>query len=78
MLQEGYDGTSPGRTRKRTGKAPAEVLSLAALTEDVPRVEAVRWFFELLVLQLRGCVELEQAGPYADIAIRRLPALATL
>ena len=38
--------------------------------EGKARVDACRWFFEVLVLKSRDYVELEQPKPYGDIRIR--------
>ena len=40
------------------------------MVEGKTRVDACRWFFEVLVLKSRDYVELEQPKPYGDIRIR--------
>ena len=43
--------------------------------EGKSRVDACRWFFELLVLKNKNWVDLEQPEPYADIRISARPKL---
>lgn len=43
--------------------------------EGKSRVDACRWFFELLVLKSKNWVDLEQGEPYADISITARPKL---
>ncbi len=45
------------------------------LVEGKSRVDACRWFFELLVLKNKNWVDLEQPEPYADIRISARPKL---
>lgn len=72
------DGTK-GRKRKKAGGEPGtllcETVSLDGIVAGRSRVDASRWFFEMLVLRTRNYVELEQPSPYGDITIRPRPAL---
>lgn len=44
-------------------------LSFDRVTAGASRLEAVRWFYESLVLANKGYVKLSQPAPYADITI---------
>ena len=53
----------------------SESIRLQQFTAGKTRLDAARWFFELLVLKSKDFVELEQTQPYADICIRPRPLL---
>ena len=79
-LQESFAGGPPGKKKRRLSagsgaRRPTNELSFAEVARGKPRGEACRWFFELLVLKSRAYVDLEQAAPYGDIAIRPRPKL---
>lgn len=73
--------TSPGKRKRRTpGKssysagaegAPRQ-LQLDGMLAGKSKLEAARLFFELLVLNNKGYVQLSQEEPYSDVGI--LPA----
>ena len=78
--QESFAGGPPGKKKRRLlagggARPPTDELSFAKIAGGKPRAEACRWFFELLVLKSRSYVDLEQAAPYGDIAIRVRPKL---
>lgn len=55
--------------------AAPESIRLQQFTGGKARLDAARWFFELLVLKTKDFVDLDQPEPYADIAIRPRPLL---
>eukprot|EP00884_Botryococcus_braunii_P021674 jgi/Botrbrau1/8190/Bobra.357_2s0033.1 len=67
-----------GRKRKKSGGDVAprcESMNLESIVEGHTRLDASRWFFEMLVLKTRDYVELSQAQSYGDIIIRPCPKL---
>jgi cohesin complex subunit SCC1 len=50
--------------------AKADIVGLNRLVAGKKRLDASRWFFEMLVLKSKDYVELEQKEPYGDIKIR--------
>ena len=48
--------------------------SLDGIVAGKSRLDASRWFFEMLVLKTRDYVDLEQQQPYGAITIRPRPA----
>ncbi|CAK0784792.1 hypothetical protein CVIRNUC_007996 [Coccomyxa viridis] len=66
-------GATPGHKKRRLQSGAAAggaSISLDGMVEGRTRVDACRWFFEVLVLKSRDYVELEQPKPYGDISIR--------
>lgn len=54
-------------------------LSFNALTQGHKRLDACRWFYEVLVLGNKGLVKVKQDEPYGDIAITtNLAAMARM
>ncbi|KAJ2796148.1 sister chromatid cohesion protein 1, partial [Coemansia helicoidea] len=53
-----------------------EALSFVDVAKDARRDDAVKLFFELLVLKTRDFVDVAQAAPYEDISIVPRPKLA--
>jgi len=47
----------------------AKPVSLAAVTAGATRLDAARWFFEVLVLRSRGFVDVSQRESYGDIEV---------
>ncbi|KAK9828291.1 hypothetical protein WJX74_007451 [Apatococcus lobatus] len=77
----GMKDTSPGKRKTNiAGKSsngalangPPQQLQLAGMLAGKSKLEAARVFFELLVLNNKGYVKLDQEEPYSDIGI--LPA----
>ena len=50
-------------------------VMLDDLVEGHSRLDACRWFFELLVLKTKNYVDLEQPAPYGNISITARPKL---
>ena len=68
-----------GSKRRRAGSAAgaaAAPLSLDALVSGRARLDAARWFFELLVLKGRGLVDLQQPAEFGDIEVLPTASLA--
>lgn len=60
----------PGVGGKENGHLSlAKLLSYSADNSDAARLNACRWFFELLVLKNKGYIELQQPGAYGDVVI---------
>jgi chromatin segregation and condensation protein Rec8/ScpA/Scc1 (kleisin family) len=51
-------------------------VPLSALTRGRGRLDACRFFYEMLVLQNRGLARLRQDEPYADLMVQ--PDLAAM
>lgn len=51
------------------GRTSGPGLNFGRMMRNRPRMDACRWFFELLVLRSQGYVELKQPAPYADIEV---------
>lgn len=67
-----------GKKRKKSGGDLAlrcEAITLDSIIAAHSRLDASRWFFEMLVLKTRDYVDLEQPTPYGDIIIRPCPKL---
>lgn len=56
--------------------ASAATLSFNKLTQTHNRLDACRWFYEVLVLSNKGLVRAKQSEPYGDIMIT--PNLAAM
>ncbi|KAK4752832.1 hypothetical protein SAY87_021630 [Trapa incisa] len=54
-------------------KREGEAASLLHISGGRTRKESARLFYEILVLQSRGCISVEQATAYTDVLIRKLP-----
>jgi hypothetical protein len=54
---------------KAGGAAAAAPLSLDQIVASRGRLDACRWFYEVLVLGNKGLVGLAQGGAYADIQL---------
>lgn len=67
-----------GYLKATFGSSGDELLSADALLESKGRGEAARMFYELLVLKARGFVQLQQEGPFGDIAISKGSRMATV
>ena len=67
-----------GPKRQRLSASAAKAVSLEGVLEGQSRLEACRWFFELLVLQSKDLVRLIQPDPYADIRITPQPGLTAV
>ena len=67
-----------GPKRQRLSAGAAKSVSLKGVLEGQSRLEACRWFFELLVLQSKDLVRLTQPDPYADICITPQPGLTAV
>lgn len=61
------------------GSAAAAALSFNSLTHGHSRLDACRWFYEVLVLSNKGLVGMEQEEAYGDIVISpNLAAMASI
>jgi chromatin segregation and condensation protein Rec8/ScpA/Scc1 (kleisin family) len=79
-MQAGF-AASGKKKRRLSGGGAAVVegaLSADGLVEGKSRIDACRWFFELLVLKNKDYVDLAQAAPYADIRISQRPKLVAI
>lgn len=56
-------------------RAAPKTIRLQQFTAGKTRLDAARWFFEVMVLKTKDFVELKQAQPYADILILPHPLL---
>lgn len=59
-----------GSDAARGDLAAARPVSLEAITAGATRLDAARWFFEVLVLRSRGFVDVSQAKSYGDVEVR--------
>lgn len=59
----------------RTQMGESDTVSFRALSANATRRAAAGFFFEMLVLGTRDCVQLKQDTPYGDIGVRAKPAL---
>ena len=59
----------------RTQMGESDTVSFRALSANATRRAAAGFFFEMLVLGTRDCVQLKQDAPYGDIGVRAKPAL---
>jgi len=77
-LQHRFGPSSGSKRRHPASATPgpaADPIALDGIVAGKSRLEACRWFFEALVLRNKGYVDLEQAEPYGEIAIRPLQQL---
>lgn len=51
------------------GAAVGPVLSFESITQGHSRLDACRWFYEVLVLSNKGLVRLQQEESYGDISV---------
>jgi cohesin complex subunit SCC1 len=59
-----------GKRRKLQQQQPgAAVVSAGELLQNKSRMDASRWFFELLVLRNKGFVDLQQQQAYGDVVV---------
>ena len=69
----GLVGTPLGSTGKelegQQGGAAGPVLSFESITQGHSRLDACRWFYEVLVLSNKGLVKLQQDESYGDISV---------
>jgi cohesin complex subunit SCC1 len=68
---------SGGSKRRRLQPSPEPHLGAAAVSADEllqrkSRMDASRWFFELLVLRNKGYVDLQQQQAYGDLMVAML------
>ena len=79
-MQAGFAATGKKKRRLMAGGMAegGSTLSANALVDGKSRLDACRWFFELLALKNKDYVELGQAAPYADIRIGQRPKLAAV
>ena len=59
-----------GSDAARGNLSAARPVSLAAVTAGATRLDAARWFFEVLVLRSRGFVDVAQERSYGDVEVR--------
>ena len=59
-----------GSDAARGDLAAARPVSLHSITEGATRLDAARWFFEVLVLRSRGFVDVSQSQSYGDVEVR--------
>jgi cohesin complex subunit SCC1 len=79
LSQAEFDGNA-GKKKRRLQSGNAQVggtVTLDDLVEGKSRVDACRWFFEVLVLKSRDYVDLEQVEPYGNITIKPCKLLST-
>lgn len=79
-MQAEFEGNAGKKKRRlQTGAAHAGVssISLDGLVDGKSRIDACRWFFEVLVLKTSDYIDLEQAQPYEEINIKPCKLLAT-
>ncbi|BDA47997.1 probable double-strand-break repair protein rad21 homolog at N-terminal half [Coccomyxa sp. Obi] len=72
-----------GKKKRRLASGAAAAtgkgnVMLDDLVEGHSRVDACRWFFELLVLKTKNYVDLEQPQPYGNISIVARPKLLAM
>lgn len=74
QLQKSFAGSAGSKRRHpSTGGADASIVSLSLnemMEDKKTRLEACRLFYQMLVLQGQGFVELEQAEAYGDVSIK--------
>ena len=58
-----------GSDAARGDLAAARPVSLDAVTAGATRLDAARWFFEVLVLRSRGFVDISQSQSYGDVEV---------
>ncbi|GMH36325.1 hypothetical protein BSKO_04193 [Bryopsis sp. KO-2023] len=56
-------------------EAPNPSLKMNKILKGKTRLDASRWFFECLVLNSRGCIQMEQNEPFGDISIAEAPSV---
>ena len=59
-----------GSDAARGDLAAARPASLDAVVAGATRLDAARWFFEVLVLRSRGFVDVSQSASYGDVEVR--------
>ncbi len=68
-----------GKKKRRLASGAAAATGGQVMLDDLvdghSRLDACRWFFELLVLKTRNYVDLEQPAPYGNISITARPKL---
>lgn len=67
-------GPSPKRRRLSTSAQANSAVSMFDVMKGKSRLDASRWFYELLVLKSRNLVKLDQQAPYQDILIQDITA----
>ncbi|ONK77738.1 uncharacterized protein A4U43_C02F10030 [Asparagus officinalis] len=55
-----------------------ESLNLGSILEGQTRAKSARFFYETLTLKAKGCIDVEQGAPYADIIVSATPQLESL
>ncbi|EIE27346.1 hypothetical protein COCSUDRAFT_45823 [Coccomyxa subellipsoidea C-169] len=68
-----------GKKKRRLASGAAAATGGQVMLDDLvdghSRLDACRWFFELLVLKTRNYVDMEQPAPYGNISITARPKL---
>lgn len=62
------EGAGPSK-RNRAGTSLGETLPLERFTDGQTRMEAARHFYDMLVLQGKGHIELQQDAAYGPMTI---------
>jgi hypothetical protein len=75
-LAAAVEGKKAGAHAGAAGSAGAVSLSFQGLTQGHGRLDACRWFYEMLVLGNKGLVGLQQQEAYGDVLIT--PNLAAM
>lgn len=66
----GKEGEGAAAAGGGVGSCPAgPVLSFDSITQGHSRLDACRWFYEVLVLSNKGLVQLQQEESYGDISM---------
>lgn len=65
----GSSGSSAKRRRSLRALEPPKEISMFDIVQGKSRLNASRWFYELLVLKGRDMIQLQQSSPYGDIKI---------
>ncbi len=83
MLGQAELSGAAGKKKRRLASGAAAAtgkgqVMLDDLVERHSRVDACRWFFELLVLKTKNYVDLEQPQPYGNISITARPKLLAM
>ncbi|KAK9830472.1 hypothetical protein WJX72_011940 [[Myrmecia] bisecta] len=79
-LKTQFFGETARKRKQRAGEPLTPLvpeIGLNGLVQGKTRLDASRWFFEMLVLKTKNFVELQQAEPYADILIEPKARLAS-
>ena len=68
-------GPSPKRRRLSQVVRSAKHIGMFDVMQGKSRLEAGRWFYELMVLKSRNLVKLDQPAAYAEIMIHDIKSM---